>query len=566
MSLSTTQKKNTDEKLRLLHSKKKEWAMLSLRKKRRLIEGLQEGIYATATKQIEAAILAKGVSPKSPEVAEEWLAGPMVTLRNLRYLAKSLDDLIVGKKPQLPSNAVRVRPDGKTVARVFPSGHYDKVMYSGFSGEIWMQDDVTPENIADTQAVFYDEENPKGALALVLGAGNVASIGPLDVVYKLFVEGQVCILKMNPVNDYLGKFIEEAFAEFIDAGYLAMAYGGAAMGEYLCQHEHVEEIHITGSDRTHDAIVFGVGKEGEKRKKENKPQLDKRITSELGNVSPIIVIPGKWSAKELTFQAENVVTQLVNNGGFNCNAARVIITHASWPQREAFLDQIREVFAKVPKRVAYYPGAEDRWNAFCTQNPEKVEKFGTKAGDVLPWTLISNLDSEVSENICFTTEAFAGVISETPLRAPDVEKFIIKATAFCNEQLWGTLSSEIIVDPRTEKTHSQAVDTCIADLKYGSVAVNHWPAIAYALGVTTWGAYPGHRAQDIQSGVGIVHNTYMFDKPEKTVIRGPFSVFPKPPWFVTNGNAVNIAKRLVDFEREPGMLKLGKVVAASLRG
>lgn len=43
----------------------------------------------------------------------------------------------------------------------------------------------------------------QGKLALVLGAGNVASIAPLDVLHKLFIENQVCLLKLNPVNDYL---------------------------------------------------------------------------------------------------------------------------------------------------------------------------------------------------------------------------------------------------------------------------------------------------------------------------------------------------------------------------
>ena len=57
----------------------------------------------------------------------------------------------------------------------------------------------------------------RARVALVLGAGNVASIGPLDVVHKLFVEGQVALLKLNPVNEYLGPFFEEAFADLIEA-------------------------------------------------------------------------------------------------------------------------------------------------------------------------------------------------------------------------------------------------------------------------------------------------------------------------------------------------------------
>ena len=566
LQLSAESKSELDEKLTTLRSKKEEWATLSIRKKRKLLDHLRVGTLAVAERQVQAAAAAKGFSPDDLVASEEWLAGPLITLRNLRLLADSLDDMIAGKKPQLPDGAIQTRADGKTIAKVFPCGTYDKLMYAGFKGEIWMQDGVKAEDVISTQAVFYDEKAPEGAVALVLGAGNVSSIGPLDVIYKLYVEGQVCILKMNPVNEYLGEFIEESFKVLIDAGYLELAYGGADVGAYLCQHVDVEEIHITGSDRTHDAIVYGVGKDGAKRKKSDERLIKKRITSELGNVSPIIVIPGNWSAKELKFQSENIATQLANNGGFNCNAARVLITHKSWPQREQFLTELRDTFTKIHKRVAYYPGAEDRLASFCAQNPDKVEQFGTQSGEILPWTFISDIDPKNTENICFTTEAFAGVMAETAIEAGTVEAFLEHAVTFCNQTVWGTLSAEIIVDPKTEKERADIIDQAIADLRYGSIVVNHWPALAYGLGATTWGAFPGHTFQDIKSGIGVVHNTFMFDRPEKTVIRGPFKVTPTPPWFVTNKNALNIAKRLVEFEANPSVLKLGKIVAASLKG
>ena len=53
-------------------------------------------------------------------------------------------------------------------------------------------------------AAFYRERGPHGGVALVLGAGNVNSIPPLDALYRLIARGQVVLLKMNPVNDYLG--------------------------------------------------------------------------------------------------------------------------------------------------------------------------------------------------------------------------------------------------------------------------------------------------------------------------------------------------------------------------
>ena len=70
-------------------------------------------------------------------------------------------------------------------------------------------------------------------MSLVLGAGNVSSIPPMDVATKMFVEGFVCILKMNPVNEWVGPYLERALAPLIDRGYLRIVYGGAEVGSYL---------------------------------------------------------------------------------------------------------------------------------------------------------------------------------------------------------------------------------------------------------------------------------------------------------------------------------------------
>ena len=51
--------------------------------------------------------------------------------------------------------------------------------------------------------------------------------------------------------------IPESLRALIEPGYLRIVYGGGAEGAYLVNHATVEEIHITGSDKTHDAIVFG---------------------------------------------------------------------------------------------------------------------------------------------------------------------------------------------------------------------------------------------------------------------------------------------------------------------
>ncbi|MFF8871449.1 hypothetical protein [Streptomyces massasporeus] len=49
--------------------------------------------------------------------------------------------------------------------------------------------------------------------------------------------------------------------------------------------------------------------EGAGRKKAGTPLLDKPATSELGGVSPTIVLPGGWSEADLRYQLEHIATR-----------------------------------------------------------------------------------------------------------------------------------------------------------------------------------------------------------------------------------------------------------------
>lgn len=554
-----------DRAVQILQDNKERWAKLPVTQKCNLIDNLIKGVLDVADRQVARALEAKRVAPNSIGSAEEWLSGPFIVLRNLRLLRQSLEQITSFGVPKIKPEKIHIRSNGQVVVNVFPGSLFDKILYPGFRAEVRIQPEVRREELHQNIASFYRESQTHGTVALILGAGNVSSIGPLDVVYKLFVEGQVCLLKLNPVNDYLSPFIEKAFAPLIQEVFLRLAYGGANVGSYLCEHPGIDEIHITGSAQTHDAIVFGSGKEGADRKRNNMPRLKKRITSELGNVSPVIVVPGEWSDGDIKFQAENVATQLTNNAGFNCNAAKVLITHANWAQRDVFLNTLRETLRHISPRLAYYPGSLNRYARFIEAHPD-AEVYGPKSEEIIPWTLIPNLDSEQRSDICFTQEAFCGIIAETPLQASDAADFLHKAVEFCNNTLWGTLNACIIVHPQTEAQLGNLLDQAISDLRYGSVGINHWPALSYALGSTTWGAYPDHTLNDIQSGIGVVHNTVMFDKPQKSVIYGPFRIWPKPPWFATHKTANKLAPILTQFEARPCWSLLPSIIWHALQG
>jgi hypothetical protein len=565
-SLPPTGRDEIERSVGDLVARKDAWLLVGIPERVALLDALTRTTLEVAPRWVQAAGEAKRIPGGSQAIAEEWLAGPFCVVRNLRLLREALLDIARVGHPVLPA-APWTRPDGQVVAPVFPASGFDRLLYKGFSGEIWMDPSVTLESLPDTQAVAYKTKATSGKVALVLGAGNVASIGVMDAFYKLFVEDQVVILKMNPVNAYLAPFYAEAFRALIQDGFLRIVSGGAAEGSHLCGHPAVDEIHITGSDKTHDAIVFGTGAEGARRKANRQPQNTKRITSELGNVSPVIVVPGPWKEGDLAFQGANLASMLTNNGGFNCNAVRVIVTHRQWGQREALLGAVKQVLRRIPPRAAYYPGARERWQAFVDTH-RQAEQIGEAAQGSLPWTLVEGLSEQRTGDICFTTEAFCSVAAEVPLGAPGVVEFVDRAVEFCNSSLWGTLNAAIVVHPKTlaDPKVAEAVEQAIAGLRYGSICVNHWPAISYVLASTTWGAFPGHDIYDIQSGMGVVHNTYLFDRPQKSVVRGPFIVKPTPPWFVTHKTCAKLAPKLTRFEAGPSFWKLPGILWQALRG
>jgi hypothetical protein len=565
--IAPTDREAMDAAVAILSAAKGAWVELGVAGRIAIVDQIMRDVAAVADRWVADCLAAKAIPPDAPAAGEEWSNGPYATMKELRQFRQSLVDIQSGGRPHVPG-LVTTRADGSVVARVFPQNNYDRLFFTGVTAEIWMEPGVTMENLPKTQAVAYDGKERNGRVSLVLGAGNVSSIGPLDALYKLLVDDEVVILKTNPVNAYLGPIWEEGFRALIEPGYLRIVHGGAAEGSYLCHHPGISDIHVTGSDKTFDAIVFGTGPEGAARKAANTPLLDKPITGELGNVSPVIVVPGPWSESDIAYHAEHLVTMLTNNAGFNCNATRTIITHAGWPLRQKLLDQMRHVLATVPTRSAYYPGARGRYQAFATAHPE-AEQFGNPAGDELPWVLIPGVGSSLADDIAFTTEAFCGIFAETALDAPTTGSFIDQAVDFCNRQLWGTLNATILVHPTSLKDRgvAKAFERAIADLRYGTVAVNYWAAASYVLGTTTWGAFPGHAMNDIQSGTGVVHNTLMFSRPQKSVLRAPFRAFPPPIWFVSHGKAARIAfRKLTAFEAAPSLWKVPSIVVTALRG
>jgi hypothetical protein len=541
------------------------WAATPAAARADLLDRVLADTMAAQDGWLVAACRAKGFEPGSVEAGEELFAGVGTLVRMARLLRDALRDIAATGTPRF-AGPVTVAADGRVHVRVFPHSAFDRVVFPLTTAEVVMAPGVTADSLVATQAEAYADPAAHAGTALVLAAGNVASLGPRDVLSKLFVEGKVVVMKANPVNDYLVPHWGRALGALVEAGVLAIVDGGAAVGQYLTGHALIDEVHITGSDKTYDAVVFGTGEDGARRKAADEPVLDKPVSAELGNVSPVIIVPGRWTAAELQYQAEHVATMLVNNAGFNCLAARVIVTHAGWPQRDAFLGALTQTLAHLATRRAYYPGAAERRAAFVAAHPE-AEELGSGPPDALPWTVIRGVPPGHTGDICFNVESFCGEVAETALTAPSVAAFVDAATAFCNDVVWGTLSATILVSPATLKDAAVAgaVERAVADLRYGAIGVNVWHAMAFAIGTTTWGAYPGHPRSDIQSGSGVVGNAAMFGRTEKSVVRGPFRARPKPPWFATATGSYEVMRRSVAFEAAPSASKIPALLLSALK-
>lgn len=563
-----------DRQIGELAVNKRRWARTSITERIAILQRIKDGVNEVAERWALKAGEMKQIPAGSPLIGEEWISGPYALMAGCNAFIETLSKM--EGKAFLDHMPVRELPNGQVAATVVPHSIWDRLLLSGVKAEVWMEKGVTKANLAQNTGSAYAgaAQEREGAIALVLGAGNIAAITPLDCFHKLFVDHEVVVLKMNPVNDYLIEFLDVAMKPLIDFGALRIVKGAADVGEYLCQHPQIADIHITGSGASHDAIVWGVGEDGRRNKAANTPRNGRKITSELGAVCPTIVVPGPWSKADIAYQAEQIVSQKLHNQGFNCVACQVLVVPNGWDGTDRLLAKIDGTIEGAPPRGLYYPGAQNRLDDFArhSKDMKKVERPGAPACLVSPF---GSSDRDWQSE----TEVFAPAMSVHRIDQTDPETYLVEAVRFANETLHGTLGGNILIHPKTiRQIGRKRFDEIIAEFKYGSIAINAWTGLGFLLVQTTWGAFPGHTPQDVQSGIGTVHNSFMFDKPERSVVEAPFRNFPRsllsgdfhmgvrPPWFVTNKTQDKVGKLLVGFQYRPSWLKLPAIFANALRG
>ncbi len=488
---------------------------------------------------------------KTPAEGEEWLGGPFASVLATQYYIKSLinDDDLKEKKYNSEENSYKVFPNNFTERITFPfidakvifnkSMSFDDInKYRGFSKRY----DIDP------------------SITLVLGAGNFSSIPYLDVLYHLITRKSVILLKLNPVNEYLKPVFEKVFQNFIERGYIIVTTGNIDESKYMATHPGINHIHLTGSDKTFEDIVYGRELTDKERKSRSLSKINnKPITSELGNVTPIIIHPGKWSTSDIKYQARKIVTAKLNNNGFNCIAAQVVVLPDGWGQTDTLIKFVKHYMSKAKERKAYYPESIERL--------EKLEKDkGYERVNALS-CVTPHLTREIKAYSKFEIdEVWSSTIYFKKIEYTSIEDFANKAIDYCNNELWGNLGVSVIIKDHDRKFNKHITNLYIDKLNYGTVAINEWAAIGYIIPQLPWGGFPGNRDNDIQSGQSVVHNSMLFESPLKGVVNTKFRIsrLIDPPWFVTNKKARRLFKNLTYYQINNSNINFLKLIFAAL--
>lgn len=538
------------------------WRHLTLAQRARLFDRLHDAIAAGAEEWADAASRAKGLDPGHPSRGEEWLSGPYAALVATAAYARTLRTLTRGASP-LDGVALTAAPGARVRARVFPGDASDRLVLSGYTGEVWFTPGTTAADARRRAGLAQRDPQAAGGVGLVLGAGNITSIPVQDVFTELLAHNRVVLLKLNPLQDALLPILRQVLAPLIAGGYLRIVRGGGAVGAHLTAHSGIDHVHITGAAETFDAIVWGPPSGATtRRRREGRPRLKTPITAELGGVSPIIVVPGRWSAADLRFHAEHIATMRLHNAGHNCIAGQVVILSADWPQRKAFLTELRRAYAAAPARPLWYPNGAASVAAAAASFPHALRAGGER--------LLVELRPGDDASPMEQTEYFSPVLGVQTLPG-DGQEFLDRAVAYANDRLAGSLGANLLIDPETERALGGGYEEAVAALRYGAIAINTWTGFVFLTPTLTWNAFPGGTLADIGSGTGVVHNALLLADVERSVGRAPFrpfprsvsallpgragifSVLPKPPWFVRARTGAAVSAGFTRFRASGGL-------------
>ena len=387
-----------------------------------------------------------------------------------------------------------------------------------------------------------NEEVGEAGISVVLGAGNQSFICIMDTLQCLFVHPcKPVLIKHHPLRPFLYDLCNQILQPLISRGYVQqMLDEGLELNEAILNQSEVTHIHITGSLRTVEAIQSTLST----IRSPNAPAV--AISSELGNVTPVIISPGQYTPRELRNAAKICVTSKKMYAGSNCLATQALILPQDWEQKAEFRSILMEELRTTPTDPAYYPGSGERCKAMAFHYKNLGERRMIEldaprsfdAGDddsfdewfVNPYVVECGVpETDSYDGHALQNEAFGPLLGivELPGGGHDTTKDYLLNTAipFLNqkENIYGSLCCSLIY-PKCE--NKQVTDMAIARLRYGTVAINTLTAFGYL--TVPFGGRWGAHTLDLtgHSGRGFLGNALNVSNVDKTVIYSHSLDFP----------------------------------------
>lgn len=420
--------------------------------------------------------------------------------------------------------------------KVFPQLTKDKIMYADRSDFIRIKG--KPKQINPlTKAV---------EIIAVLGAGNYSSA--LEVIKALYLENAVVVHKPHHINAKTDVVWAKIFKPLCDVG--AISFVQPDQGQALTQDSRIGRIFFTGGAATAKAIMAS----------SHAP-----LISECGGNNPCIIVPGEvpWTDKELEHQALQIVSIAKMNGGAVCGRTQTIVTCKNWPQRQQFLDALRQaILSDTPAVGTYYPGSKEVFAQF-KENHSEAEILQPENGQYqnADFMLIPDVGHD---SFAIHNEAFCQILTETALDTePTAEQFLAKAVNFCNDKILGTLCCAIIIDEKAKKKYEHSLSKAVTELKYGAVAVNTMPPFVFLNPYLTWGG--NEHGQELVSGEGHFGNLLCYENIEKSIVYADF-MSPGHMLYTNKEVMAGLAKGMSRYAVDPSWMNITKMTTTMLLG
>lgn len=392
------------------------------------------------------------------------------------------------------------------------------------------------------------EESVLGPVTVVLAAGNQPFLTAVDLIDCLIYRRRPVLLKHHPLRPFMMEVYSLIFEPIIRRGYFRQIMDESIpKTTEILSNLSVGHVHITGSLATDKAVRKTLSKS---RPSLSETEITNMVTSELGCVTPVIMMPAKYTKEELQHAVANIVDMKKVNGGCNCLSANAVVLSKGWEQKDEFRNILIQEMKKQPSHPAYYPGSYKRRSSI----KEKYESLGGNRVAVVESIeslgSVQNPEDHVIicecgtpgetgyEDFALKMEAFGPVLAIVELdpssgnsktsqniNNEDKSNNIINYAQnvlgpFLNnkDNIYGSLSCALMSPKSVDEA---ALESIVASLKYGAVVVNCPTFMGYG-GINegaVWGAHCEDNSR--QSGRGYIGNAFGIDRVDRTVIYGP---------------------------------------------